>query len=70
MPHVDLDFYPKIEAIVIEINFRKRKWLLFGFYTPHKDMISGHLESIGKQINMLCEKYENFMLVGVRGFLY
>ena len=61
---IHLDFYPKIEAIVIEINLRKRKWLLFGLYNPHKDMIANQLESIGKQINILCEKYENFMLVG------
>ena len=60
---IHLDFYPKIEAIVIEINLRKRKWLLFGLYNPHKDMIANHLESVGKQINILCEKYENFMLV-------
>ena len=43
---------------------RKRKWLRFGLFNPQKNMIANHLESIGKQINILCEKYENFMLVG------
>ena len=27
-------------------------------------MIANHLESVGKQIDILCEKYENFMLAG------
>ena len=35
---IHLDFSPNIEAIVIEINLKKRKWLLFGLYNPHKDM--------------------------------
>ena len=59
-----LDFSPNIEAIVIEINLKKRKWLLFGIYNPHKDMIVNHLECIGKQLNTSSEKYENFILLG------
>ena len=59
-----MDFIPKIEAIVIEINLKTRKWLLFGIYNPHKESIVNHLESIGKQLNVLCEKYDNFILIG------
>ena len=61
---IKVDFTPKIEAIVIEINLKKRKWLLFGIYNPRKDMITNHLDSIGKQLNTLCENYENFILIG------
>ena len=49
---INLDFSLKIEAIVIEINLKKRKWILFGLYNPHKDNIVTHLESIGKQLNI------------------
>ena len=59
-----LYFIPKIEAIVIEINFRKSKWILIVSYNPHKDLIRNHLSSIGGKLNELCLKYENFILIG------
>ena len=55
---------PKIDTIFIEINLKKRKWLLIALYNPHKDMIGNHLDSIGKQLDILCEKYENIILLG------
>ena len=58
-----IDFKPVLEAIVIEINLKKRKWLLIGSYNPHKDMIRSHLNSIGNKLNELCVKYENFILI-------
>ena len=59
-----LDFIPKIEAMVIEINFRKSKWILIGSYYPHKDLIRNHLSSIGGKFNELCLKYGNSILIG------
>ena len=59
-----IDFIPKIEAIVIEINFRKKKWILIGLYNPQKDMLRSHLDSISRKLNELCLKYENFILIG------
>ena len=32
---IKVEFSTKIEAIVIEINLKKRKWLLIGSYNPH-----------------------------------
>ena len=61
---IKVDFTPKIETIFIEINLKKRKWLLIALYNPHKDMIGNHLDSIGKQLDILCEKYENIILLG------
>ena len=55
---------PILEAIVVEINLKKRKWLLIGSYNPHKDMIQNHLNNIGKQLNDLCLTYDNFILIG------
>ena len=62
--NVTLNFMPILEAIVVEINLKKRKWLLIGSYNPHKDMIQNHLNNIGKQLNDLCLKYDNFILIG------
>ena len=59
-----VDFDPLIEVLVIEINLKKRKWLLIGSYNPHKDMIQNHLKSIGGQLDDLCLKYEHFILIG------
>ena len=59
-----VDFDPLIEVLVIEINLKKRKWLLISSYNPHKDMIQNHLKSIGGQLDDLCLKYEHFILIG------
>ena len=61
---LNLDFNPVIEVIAIEINLKKRKWLLIGSYNPQKDRIRNHLNSIGNVLNDLCLKYENFILIG------
>ena len=47
----------------IEINLRKKKWLLSVSYNPHKSLIEKHLQAIGK--NLLCSgRYENFLIMG------
>ena len=61
---ITLDVRPLLEAIVIEINLKKRIWLLIGSYNPQKIMTSNHLNSIANQLNELCFKHENFILVG------
>ena len=50
---IPVNFMPKIEAIVLEINLKKRKWLLLGVYNPHKDMTITFLSSLGKILNEL-----------------
>ena len=40
---IDITFDPLIEALVIEINLKKKKWLLICSYNPHKSMIQNHL---------------------------
>ena len=53
-----------IEAIVVEINLKKRIWLLIDCYNPHKDIIQNCLNSIGNILNELSIKYENIILLG------
>ena len=57
---VNLAFCPKIEAIVIEINLIKKKWLLIGTCNPHKSTIKNNLDSIIMQFDELHKKYDFF----------
>ena len=61
---VNVTFCPKIEAIVIEVNLKKKKWLLIGTYNPHKSMIKSHLDRISMQFEELHKKYENILIIG------
>ena len=61
---IPVNFMPKIEAIVLEINLKKRKWLPLGIYNPHKDMTTTFLSSICKKLNELSLKYENIIILG------
>ena len=53
-----------IEAIIIEINLWKRKWLLCGNYNPHEGRISYHLKNISKLLDFYLPKYDNILLQG------
>ena len=54
----------KIEGIFVEINLRKKKWLLSCSYNPKKSLISKHLNEIGSNLELMSSKYDNFMLLG------
>ena len=53
-----------IEAMFIEINLRKKKWLLSVSYNPHKSLIEKHLQAVGKNLDLCSGKYENVLLMG------
>ena len=57
-------FPTNIEVTIIEINLKKRKWVLISSYNPHKNMIQNHLNSLGNYLNDLCKKYDTFILLG------
>ena len=52
------------ECFFVEINLRKRKWLVCCSYSPHKDNISNHLQSIRKKLDLYSSNYESIILVG------
>ena len=62
--YITVNYTPKIEAIVLEINLKKRKWLLLGTYNPHKDMTNTFLSSIDEKLNELSLKYESIVILG------
>ena len=53
-----------IGGFCIEINVRKRKWLLFCTYNPNKNIISNNLKEIGKNLHNYSSKYYDFILLG------
>ena len=53
-----------IETLLVEINLRKRKWLLNGSYNPNKSQISHHLECLNSLLDEYSKKYENYVFIG------
>ena len=53
-----------IEGFFVEINLRKKKWVFCCTYNPKTSLISKHLNEIGKNLDLLLSKYDNFMLIG------
>ena len=52
------------EGIFVELNFRKKKILLCCSYNPHKNLISNHLNILGKILDTQMKIYDNFLIVG------
>ena len=59
-----LNFDMSIESFYIEINIRKKIWLLVGTYNPNKNSTSNHLKEIDKNLDHYSSKYDNFILLG------
>ena len=53
-----------IEAPFIELNFRKKTWLLSCSYNPNKNIISNHLRQLRNSLDLYSAKYENIILIG------
>ena len=56
----DADF----DGIFVEINLRKKKWLLYCSYNPHKSNVANHLKNICKTLDKLSATYDNLILLG------
>ena len=48
-----IDSQMKIEGFFIELNLRRKKWLLCCSYNPKYSQISHHLKKIGKDLDFL-----------------
>ena len=53
-----------IEALFIELNFWKKKWLLSHSYNPNKINISNHLQRLRNSLDLYYAKYENIISIG------
>ena len=63
IPSTLLNSDMSIESFSIEINIRKKKWLLVCTYNPNKNLISNHLKEISKNLDNYSSKYDNFILL-------
>ena len=59
-----IDSQMKIEGFFIELNLRRKKWLLCCSYNPKYSQISHHLKEIGKDLDVLTSNYDNIILMG------
>ena len=53
-----------IEILLIELNLRKKKWLICCCYNPHKNLISYHLQDLAKGIQISTNNYGDILLMG------
>ena len=64
IPSSMLNLNLSIEGFFIEINVRKKKWLVGCSYNPKTSSILTHLENIGRCLNKTLSTYDNFILLG------
>ena len=51
------------EAFFVEINLRKKKWLLSCSYNPNRENTENHLETLSKSLALYSSSYENPIIV-------
>ena len=51
------------ECFFIEINLRKRKWLVCCSYNPHRGNIKDHLNTISANLDLYSSKYEYIIVI-------
>ena len=56
-----VDSQMEIEGFFIELNLRRKKWLLCCSYNPKYSQISHHLKEMGKDLDVLTSKYDNII---------
>ena len=52
------------ESFYVELNFRKKKWLLNCSYNPNNNNVESHLNCFSRSIDSLSSKHENIILLG------
>ena len=53
-----------IEGMFIEINLRKKKWIIIGGYNHQKESICYFLTQISKELDKLLGNYDNILILG------
>ena len=63
-PSTLLKTVSEIKAFYVELNIRKKKWLLCCSYNPNKTFNTKNLAEIAKNQDLFSSKYNNFILLG------
>ena len=61
---INLKISENLEGVFVELNFRRKKWLVCCSYNPQKSTVSKHLDVIGKNLDLYSSRYENYLLLG------
>ena len=51
------------ESFLIELNLRKKRWLVNCFYNPNNGNIESYLNSISKSLDIHLNRYEKLILL-------
>ena len=60
---INITLLKDFEGIFVELNFFKEKVILCCSCNPHKNLISNHLNILGKTLNTQMKIYDNFFTV-------
>ena len=52
------------ESFYVELNFRKKQWLLNCSYNPNNNNIESHRNCLSRSTHSFSSKYENIILLG------
>ena len=52
------------ENLLVEINLRSEKWLIYDSYNPHLNSVQNYLLQLSKKLDFCPFKYENFIVLG------
>ena len=53
-----------IEGISVELNFRKKNWLLCCTYNPNRNIVTNYLDALKRSLDPYSTKYDNLMVMG------
>ena len=59
----DYKIKDNLELFLVEVNIRKKKWLLGCSYNPHKSNISNHLHHLNKGLDVYLKSYDNILII-------
>ena len=59
----DYKMKDNVELFFVEVNIRKKKWLLSCSYNPHKSNISSHLRHLNKGLDVYLKSCDNILIM-------
>ena len=51
------------KGFYIKLNLRSKKWLLCGYYNPHRNTIDSYFVSLSRNLALYSSSYENYIVI-------
>ena len=61
---IEKKFRNNDEYFFVEIDLKKKKWLLCCSYNSHKNSLPTHIDFLRRELDLHFSNYENFILLG------